>query len=81
MASAGFGDRRCRVDSLPRSPTRICGASHARRHRLRITVANETGDGQTRTTVVSSADEACAVIRHWLTTSRVDLAVDQESAE
>lgn len=49
--------------------------------RIRITVADETADGQNRTTVVSSADEACAVIRYWLATGRLDLAEDQENAE
>ena len=51
------------------------------RDRVRMTFMNETAGGPTRSMVVSSADEACAVIRQWLTTGRVDLAVDQEGVE
>jgi hypothetical protein len=48
------------------------------RERVRMTFMSEANGGETRSLVVSSADDACAVIRHWLMTGRVDLAVDQD---
>jgi len=40
------------------------------RLRIRITFADATTGGQIRSTVVSTTDEACAVLRDWLTTGR-----------
>jgi hypothetical protein len=51
------------------------------RDRVRMTFMNETTGSPIRSMVVSSPDEACAVLRQWLATGRVDRAVDQEGVE